>query len=137
MRQGAAASLPAAVHTSPSRKRRTMSTASRILDLPLVLGQAGGEPTGSALAGILPLVALFAVFYLLVRPQQKRAKQQRALVAAVEVNDRVVTLGGMHGTVRYVDDEIIHLEVSPGTTVTFAKAAVARRLLEAEGGATE
>jgi preprotein translocase subunit YajC len=102
------------------------------LHLPLVLAQAEG---GGGLAAFLPLIALFAVFYLLlIRPQQKRAKQQRALVSAIEVNDRVVTLGGMHGTVRYVDDEIIHLEVAPGTQITFAKAAVARRLVDADSG---
>jgi preprotein translocase subunit YajC len=103
--------------------------------LPLVLAQTEGGGGGGVL-GFLPLIALFAVFYLLlVRPQQKRAKQQRALVEAVELNDRVVTLGGMHGTVRYVDDEIIHLEVAPGTQITFAKAAIARRLLDADSGA--
>jgi preprotein translocase subunit YajC len=102
------------------------------LHLPLVLAQAEG---GGGLAAFLPLIALFAVFYLLlIRPQQKRAKQQRELVSAIEVNDRVVTLGGMHGTVRYVDDEIIHLEVAPGTQITFAKAAVARRLVDADRG---
>jgi preprotein translocase subunit YajC len=102
--------------------------------LPLVLAQTEGG--GGGVLGFLPLIALFAVFYLLlVRPQQKRAKQQRALVEAVELNDRVVTLGGMHGTVRYVDDDIIHLEVAPGTQITFAKAAIARRLLDADSGA--
>jgi preprotein translocase subunit YajC len=98
----------------------------------LVLAQ---EDAAGGIAAFLPLILIFAVFYLLlVRPQQKRAKQQKALVSAVEVNDRVVTLGGMHGTVRYVDEEIIHLEIAPGTQVTFAKAAVARRLVDADTG---
>lgn len=92
------------------------------------------DPTGG-LAGFLPLILLFVVFYLLlVRPQQKRAKQQRELVNSVEMNDRVVTLGGIHGTIRYVDDEVVHLEVSPGTRITFAKAAIARRLVDADTG---
>jgi preprotein translocase subunit YajC len=103
-------------------------------DLSAAFVLAQQEPAGG-LVSFLPLIALFAVFYLLlVRPQQKRAKQQRALVNAVEVNDRIVTLGGIHGTVRYVDDDILHLEVAPGTQITFNKQAVARRLVDADTG---
>jgi preprotein translocase subunit YajC len=98
----------------------------------LVLAQ--GEDAEAATGGgfsILFLIAMFAVFYLLlVRPQQKRAKKQREIVSSVEVNDRIVTLGGIHGTVRYSDDQVIHLEVAPGTTVTFSKGAVAKKLIE-------
>jgi preprotein translocase subunit YajC len=102
----------------------------------LVLAQEDAAAGG--LAAFLPLILLFAVFYLLlVRPQQKRAKQQRELVSSVEVNDRVVTLGGLHGTVRYVDDEIVHLEIAPGTQVTFSKAAIAKRLVDADTGTIE
>lgn len=104
-------------------------------NLPLIIAQ---EDVGGGIAAFLPLILLFGVFYLLlVRPQQKRAKKQKELVNAVEVNDRVVTLGGVHGTVRYVDDEIIHLEVAPGTQITFAKAAIARRLIDADTGVEE
>jgi preprotein translocase subunit YajC len=103
---------------------------------PPLLAQAEGA--GGGLAAFLPLILLMAVFWLLlVRPQQKRAKAQRELVNAVELNDRVVTLGGMHGTVRYVDDEIVHIEVAPGTQVTFSKAAIARRLVDADTGLGE
>lgn len=103
----------------------------------LLIAQADGQ-TASGLAAFVPLILIMAVFWLLlVRPQQKRAKAQRELVNAVEVNDRVVTLGGMHGTVRYVDDEIVHLEVAPGTQITFAKQAIARRLVDADTGIDE
>lgn len=105
------------------------------LDLPALLAQQ--DPTGG-LASFLPLILLFAVFYLLlIRPQQKRARQQRELIGSIEVNDRVVTLGGVHGTVRYVDDDVVHLEVAPGTQITFAKAAIARRLIDADTGTAE
>lgn len=99
----------------------------------LLLAQADGAAGG--IAAFLPIILIMGVFWLLlIRPQQKRAKAQKELVNAVEVNDRVVTLGGMHGTVRYVDDEIVHLEVAPGTQVTFAKQAIARRLVDADTG---
>lgn len=103
----------------------------------LVLAQAEGD-AGAAVAGFLPIILLVAVFYfLLIRPQQRRAKQQRELVQSVETGDRVVTIGGLHGTVRLVDEDVLHLEISPGTTVTFAKAAVARKLVDADTGLPE
>ncbi len=96
------------------------------------------QDPAAGLASFLPLILLFAVFYLLlIRPQQKRARQQRELISSVQVNDRVVTLGGVHGTVRYVDDEVVHLEVAPGTQITFAKAAIARKLIDADTGSVE
>jgi preprotein translocase subunit YajC len=98
-----------------------------------VLAQNGGTA-----ATFLPLIILVLVFYLLlIRPQQKRAKQQRELVASVQAGDRVVSLGGIHGTVKFVDEDVIHLEVSPGTTITLSKQAVARKVVDAETGAGE
>jgi preprotein translocase subunit YajC len=97
----------------------------------VVLAQADG----GGLAAFLPLILLVVVFYvLLIRPQQKRARKQRELVGSVEAGDRVVTIGGLHGTVKFVDEDVIHLEIAPGTTVTFAKQAVARRLVDADEG---
>lgn len=101
---------------------------------PAVLAQEDGA--GALFSGLLPLVFLIAIFYfLLIRPQQKRAKQQRELVQSLEVGDRIVTLGGVHGTVQFVDDDIMHLEVAPGTTMTFSRQSVARRLVDADSGA--
>jgi preprotein translocase subunit YajC len=100
---------------------------------PLLLAQEGG-----GLAAFLPLIILVVVFYfLLIRPQQRRSRQQRELVASVQTGDRIVTLGGIHGTVRFVDDDVIHLEVAPGTTLTFSKQAVARKVVDAETGAED
>jgi preprotein translocase subunit YajC len=102
-----------------------------IASMPPLVAQDGG-----GIAAFLPLVILIAVFYLLlIRPQQKRARQQRELVASVQPGDRIVTLGGIHGTVKFVDDDIIHLEVNPGTTLTLSKQAVARKVIDAETGA--
>lgn len=96
--------------------------------LPIILAQ---DDASGGIAAFLPLIILIAVFYLLlIRPQQKRAKRQRELVASVEPGDRVVTLGGIHGTVRFVDDDTLHLEVAPGTTLTVSKQAVARKEIE-------
>jgi preprotein translocase subunit YajC len=91
-----------------------------------------------ALAQFLPLLLIAAVFYLLlIRPQQNRQRQHRALMEATAAGDRVVTIGGLHGTVESVDGDTIRLELAPGTVITVAKAAVARRLIDAATGVDE
>jgi preprotein translocase subunit YajC len=81
------------------------------------------------LVTFLPLILIGVVFYfLLIRPQQRRARAQRELIQSVDVGDEVVTIGGIFGTVRAVDDDAISLEVSPGTTLRFVRSAIARKL---------
>ena len=60
------------------------------------------------------------------------AKQHQALVQSTNVGDRVVTIGGIHGTVQTIDEDTVQLEVSPGTVVTMARSAIARRLVDAD-----
>ncbi len=97
----------------------------------------GTPPAGAAAAGgiqstltnILPLVMMFAIFYfLLIRPQQKKAKEHRALLEALKKGDMVVTAGGIHGRVNSVDDEIVTLEISTGVNIKLYKAHIASML---------
>jgi preprotein translocase subunit YajC len=95
-----------------------------------------------ALGQFLPLLLLFGVFYfLLLRPQRARQRAQQALIDSVSKGDRIVTIGGFHGTVQSVDEDTIRLELAPGAVATVSRAAIARRLVDAdtgedEGGAT-
>lgn len=78
---------------------------------------------------IIALVVIFGAFYLLlIRPQQKRQKEHAALIAALAEGDRVVTIGGMYGTVRSVDGDRIGLEIAPGVVVEFARSAIASKI---------
>ena len=80
------------------------------------------------LANLIFLAFIITLFYFLaIRPQKRRAEAHRALIDAISVGDEVVTIGGMHGTVRRIGDDEVELEVAPGTTVRFLKQAVARR----------
>jgi preprotein translocase subunit YajC len=91
-----------------------------------------------ALGPFLPMILIVVVFYfLLIRPQQQRQKQHKALISSVDKGDRVVTIGGMHGTVDSVDEDTIRIEVAPGTVVTMARQAVSRKLLDADTGAED
>lgn len=100
-----------------------------------LLAQDGGAPGGGLLGGLLPLLFIGVLFYfLLIRPQQKRQRTQRALVGSIAPGDLVVTIGGFHGQVRSVDEDTVRLELEPGTEVTVSKQAIAKRTIEAETG---
>ncbi len=101
-----------------------------------VLAQQTGT-RGNPLAGLLPIVLLFGVFYfLLIRPQRARMRQQQALMASVEPGDEVETIGGIYGTVAGTDDDTIFLEIAPATTIRISRGAV-RRKIEAEADEAE
>ncbi len=73
----------------------------------------------------LPLLLIVVFYFLLIRPQSKRAKEHRALIEAVTVGDEVITTGGMVGRVARLKDNFVVLELTPGTEVTMQKAAIA------------
>ena len=80
---------------------------------------------------LLPLLLLVAVFYfLLIRPQQRRMRQQRSLIESLDVGDEVLTIGGMFATITGVEDDAFVVEVAPGTRVRLLKSAVARRVVD-------
>ena len=82
-------------------------------------------------AQLLSLVVIVAAFYLLlIRPQQKRQKEHQALVNALAPGDRVVSAGGMYGTVRAIVEDRISVEVAPGVVVEFSRQAIAQKVVE-------
>jgi preprotein translocase subunit YajC len=101
-----------------------------MLGLAFAMGTPPGGPAGggqSALLNIVPLVLMFGIFYfLLIRPQQKRAKEHRALLDALKKGDQVVTAGGIHGKVSAIDEAVVTLEVATGVNIKVDKGHVAR-----------
>jgi preprotein translocase subunit YajC len=96
-----------------------------------VVAKTSTTTNTNPLVTFLPLILIGVVFYfLLIRPQQRRARAQRELIQSVDVGDEVVTIGGIFGTVRAVDDDAITLEVAPGTQLRFVRSAIARKLSE-------
>jgi preprotein translocase subunit YajC len=80
----------------------------------------------SQFQGMIPLVFMFAIFYfLLIRPQQKKAKEHRALLDGLKKGDRVVTAGGVHGMLSALDDQVVTLELAPGVNVKISKGFIA------------
>lgn len=84
-----------------------------------------GDGARPGYEGIIMLVIMFAIFYfLLIRPQQKRAKQHKELIDALKVGDTVVTAGGIHGKVAAVQDTIVTLEIATGVKIKVNRSSV-------------
>ncbi|WP_017728630.1 preprotein translocase subunit YajC [Halalkalibacterium ligniniphilum] len=74
---------------------------------------------------LFPLILMFAIFYfLLIRPQQKRQKKIREMHDNLQRGDKIVTIGGLHGTIDAVDEDTIILLVNDNRKLTFDRAAV-------------
>ncbi len=86
--------------------------------------------SGGGGGGYLPLfmiVLLFGVMYfMMIRPQQKRRREAEQMQRSLTVGDEVITIGGLHGTVAAVDDDVVTLEISPGVTARYSRPAIAR-----------
>ena len=89
--------------------------------------QAAASPTGGMLSTILPLLLIFVVFYfLLIRPQSKRAKEHREMVAKLAAGDEIVTTGGLLGRVGEVGESFITLQIASGVAIQVQKFQVAQ-----------
>ena len=89
--------------------------------------QAAGasDPTGG-LMGLLPLILMFVVlWFLMIRPQMKRAKEHKARIEALTKGDEVVTQGGMAGRITKVGDNFISVELAPNVEVAVQRQAIA------------
>jgi preprotein translocase subunit YajC len=97
----------------------------------------GAEPTQSIWVTMLPMVAIFAIFYfLLIWPVRKRQKALQKLVEDLKRGDKVVTNGGIYGEVSAVEGPVIHLKVADNMKIRVAKSAIAGLEGEAEPGRT-
>jgi len=89
-------------------------------------GSAGASPGGaSLLVSFVPFIFIFILFYfLLIMPQQKRAKKKKEMVANLKKGDRVMTSGGIIGTVTTLSTKIVTLQVAEGTRIKFNRVYV-------------
>lgn len=87
---------------------------------------AQGDPAGGGLLGLLPFVLIIVVFYfLLIRPQQKRQKQHKEMVANLSKGDEVVTNGGALGKITDVGENFVTLEIAAGVQIKVQSHAIA------------
>lgn len=99
-----------------------------MVNMAYAMGQNGAAAPGSAggLASFIPLILMFVIFYfLLIRPQQKKTKEHREMIAGIKKGDRIVTSGGIHGQVTAVEDTTLTVEISDKVRVKLNRANVA------------
>ncbi len=91
----------------------------------LMSADASGSSTASMASSIIMFVAIIAIFYFLIyRPQKKRDKEAKAMIAAMKKGDKVVTIGGIHGTIITVKDKTVVVKVDDSARIEFSKEAI-------------
>ena len=96
------------------------------------MGQAGSGGAGG-LAGFLPIIILFAIFYfLLIRPQQKKAKDHREMISNLKKGVRIITSGGIFGTIQSLDDTTLGLEIAEKVKIKISRGNVAAVISDVE-----
>ncbi|MDB5727625.1 MAG: yajC [Noviherbaspirillum sp.] len=87
--------------------------------------QAAGGGVESSLMSFLPIILMFVVLYfLMIRPQMKRQKEQKSMLEALAKGDEVISAGGIVGKITKVGDAYVTLEVSPGVEIIIQKAGI-------------
>jgi len=100
--------------------------------------QAAQGPTPTALANLVPLVLIFVVFYfLLIRPQQQKAKEHRTMLANLKRNDEVITAGGLYGKIVQITDKVVTLEIAPNVKVRVDRPQIASLANGGKAGGAE
>jgi preprotein translocase subunit YajC len=101
-------------------------------EIPVLISNAYAQTAatpGGDLMAFLPMVLIFVVFYfLLIRPQQKKAKEHRAMLEALQKGDEVVTAGGVVGRVSKLTDQYASIEIAPTVEINVQRQAIAQLL---------
>ena len=81
------------------------------------------------LSGLLPIILIVAVFYfLIIRPQSRQRRQHADLISSIEAGDEILTIGGIFGVVRSIEDAEVRLEVADGTVIRLSRGAISRKI---------
>ena len=96
-------------------------------------GGAGAQQGGSPFSGLIMMLIIFGIFYfILIRPQQKKMKDHKKMVENLKKGDKIITQGGMYGTVTNSGEHKLTVEIADGVKVKIARGAVGTVLTEEE-----
>lgn len=99
-----------------------------MIDVAYAMAPSGGQGGGdlNTLMGFLPMILIFAVFYfLLIRPQQKKAKDHRSFLDNLKKGDSVITQGGLYGKIVTISDQVVILEIADKVKVRVSRSHIA------------
>lgn len=96
------------------------------MDIFLAMAPQGGEGGGGSMVStIIMFGAIFAIFYfMIIRPQQKRAKEREKLLSNIEKGDKIITSGGVHATIVGIEEKSVLIEIAPNVKVKIERSAV-------------
>jgi len=95
----------------------------------IAMAPQGGDASGSLVSTIVMFGAIFVIFYfMIIRPQQKRSKERQKMLSNIAKGDKVVTSGGMHGTIAGLDEKTVLLEVGDKIKLKFDRSAISQVL---------
>jgi preprotein translocase subunit YajC len=96
-----------------------------LLGAPQASGDGGAAGPGSFITSIIPFAAIIAIFYfLIIRPQNKKQKDTQKMLSALKKGDKVVTIGGIHGTIQSVKESSVIVRVDENTKLEFSRSAI-------------
>lgn len=99
----------------------------------------GGQEGKGGLGGMLvPMILMFAIFYfLLIRPQQKRQKEQKQMLSELQKGDKVITAGGIHGVISSLKDDTITVKVADNVKIEVSRGSISKLAAKAAGSLPE
>ncbi len=99
-----------------------------MIDVAYAMAQPAGQSGGGSdtIMALLPMILIFAVFYIfLIRPQQKKAREQQDMISNLKKGDGIITQGGIYGKIAAVTDDVLTVEVADKVRIRVAKSYVA------------
>jgi preprotein translocase subunit YajC len=97
----------------------------------LLMGQPSGDAGPSLMSNIILFGSIIAIFYfMIIRPQQKRAKERQKLIDSMKKGDKVVTSGGMYGTIAGLDDKTVLVQIADNVKVKLDRGSIATIISE-------
>jgi preprotein translocase subunit YajC len=98
-----------------------------VVNMAYAQGAAGAAEAGSPMMSfVVPMIFMVVIFYfLLIRPQQKKAKEHKALLDNLKKGDRIITSGGMIGTIINIDDQIVNVEIADKVRIEMGRPYIA------------
>jgi preprotein translocase subunit YajC len=98
---------------------------SLLLGNPQAAAGTDGAVSGNPILQFLPFVAIIAIFYfLIIRPQNKKQKETQKMLSALKKGDKIVTIGGIHGTIQSVKETTVIVKVDDGIKLEFSRSAI-------------
>ncbi len=99
----------------------------------LLMAPQGGDASGGFMQSIILFGLIFVIFYfMIIRPQQKRQKERQKMIEALKKGDKVVTTGGIHGTIAGMEEKTLLIQIERGSVTTVAKEAELGEKIEAK-----